>query len=319
MERKQGAYGLTAVPGIRVGHASDDGARTGCTVVLGPFRGACDVRGLATGTRELDCLSPSHLVPVVDAILLTGGSAFGLAAADGVMSWLESRGAGFDTGYARVPIVPAAVIYDLGLGSAERRPDAATGRAACTAATDGPVAQGPVGAGAGASVGKVAGPEGATPTGVGSWAEAGDGFTLGALAVVNALGDVRGGDGAIIAGARDPAGGFLDATRLLADGARRGAAGSVVGGTPPGTNTTLVVVAMDLPLDRVTLGILARAGGSAMARRITPVHTPFDGDIVFAVSTATAVEPVSPDRLLALGELTARAVTRAIERAVGLD
>lgn len=312
MTRDTGAYGITAVPGIRVGHASDADARTGCTVVLGPFRGACDVRGLATGTRELDALSPLHLVPHVDAILLTGGSAFGLAAADGVMNWLEERGAGFDTGFAKVPIVPAAVIFDLGVGHADRRPDAAMGRAACDAASDGAVQQGPVGAGTGASVGKVAGPAGAAPSGLGSWAEAGDGFTLGVLAVVNALGDVRDGAGRIIAGARGESGEALDATRLLADAARRGESHPVV----PGTNTTLVVVATDLPLDARALSMLARAGASAMARYITPVHTPFDGDVVFAVSTAEAAEPVAADRMLALGELAARALGRAIERAV---
>jgi len=134
--------GITDVPGIRVGHATDAEAATGCTVVLGPFRAACDVRGLATGTRELETLTATHLVPRADAILLTGGSAYGLDAAAGVMQWLEERGAGFDTGPARVPIVPAAVIFDLGVGRADRRPDAAMGRAACEAAGSGPVAEG---------------------------------------------------------------------------------------------------------------------------------------------------------------------------------
>ncbi len=154
---------LTAVPGLRVGQVEVEGGRSGCTVVLGPFRGVADVRGLATGTRELDPLSPEHLVPTIDALLFTGGSAFGLASADGVMAHLEEQGIGFDTGVARVPIVPAAVIFDLAEGVP--RPGPKEGRKACETASDGPVAQGSVGAGAGALVGKVGGREGARRSG----------------------------------------------------------------------------------------------------------------------------------------------------------
>ena len=299
---------ITDVPGLTVGHATDDDARTGCTVVLGPFRAACDIRGSATGTREIDAISHGHLVERADAILLTGGSAFGLAAADGVVAWLEEEGRGFDTGVARVPIVPAAVIFDLAVGHAHRRPDAAMGRAACEAAgVD--VAEGRVGAGSGATVGKGLGFERSMPGGVGTASLEGAGFMVGALAVVNALGDVLDAHGRIIAGARDEHGGFADSARLLRSGGP--------GPSPmPGTNTTLCVVATDAPLDRPALQALARAGSTGQARRIAPVHTPFDGDITFAVSTAAAAGPVRPETLLALGAMAADAVGIAIERAV---
>lgn len=305
---------LTAVPGVRVGHATDLDARTGCTVVIGPFRASCDVRGLATGTRELDALSPHHLVPAVDAILLTGGSAFGLDAAGGVVAWLEERGFGFDTPAARVPIVPAAVIYDLAVGRADRRPDAAMGRAACDLASAAPVPEGPVGAGAGASVGKILGLAGASPSGIGSWALPSNGFVVGALAVVNAVGDVRAADGRIVAGARGPDGVFIDTARALREGAFAAGPGSP--GPVGGTNTTLVVVATDAPLTRTALEMLARMAATGVSRRITPVHTPFDGDVTFAASTASEIHELPPPTLLALGAAAAYAVEVAIERAV---
>jgi len=308
--------GITAVPGIRVGHATDREARTGCTVVLGPFRAACDVRGLATGTREIEALSPLHLVPRADAILLTGGSAFGLAAADGVMTWLEERGQGFDTGATRVPIVPAAVIYDLAVGRADRRPDAAMGRAACDAAASGEVAEGQVGAGTGATVGKLRGMAHAMPGGVGTWALTGEGYTVGALVVVNAAGDVVDDEGRIIAGARADDGGFYDAARALARGGLDPATLERLGANGPGTNTTLAVVATDAPLSRTGLETLARAAATGMARRIVPVHTPFDGDVTFAVSTAPEAVDLPSSVLLVLGILGADALARAIERAV---
>lgn len=301
--------GITDVPGLRVGHATDEEAATGCTVVVGPFRAACDIRGMASGTREIDALSHLHLVQRTDAILLTGGSAFGLAAADGVVRWLEEAGAGFDTGVARVPIVPAAVIFDLGVGRADRRPDAAMGRAACEAAGTGPVAEGRVGAGTGATVGKALGPERASPGGVGTASVRGAGHVVGALAVVNALGDVLDAAGAVVAGARDGHGGFADTARLLRDASDHPP-------VHPGTNTTLCVVATDAPLDRAGLHGLARAGSVGQARRIAPVHTAFDGDITFAVSTAPEAALVAPERLVALGAMAADAVAEAIERAV---
>jgi L-aminopeptidase/D-esterase-like protein len=301
---------LTDVAGIRVGHAQDLEARTGCTVILGPFRAAVDIRGSATGTREIEALSPLHLAGRADAILLTGGSAFGLAAADGVMGWLEGRETfGFDTGVARVPIVPAAVIFDLGVGRPDRRPDAAMGRAACEAAGR-TVAEGRVGAGTGATVGKALGPDAAMPGGVGTASVSGSGHTVGALAVVNALGDVLDAHGRIVAGARLPDGGFADSA------ARARESGGGGPGPRAGTHTTLCVVATDAPLDRSALRALARAGSTGQARRLSPAHTPFDGDVTFAVSSAEPAAPTSPGLMLALGTLAAEAVGVAIERAV---
>ena len=308
--------GLTAVPGIRVGHATDPDARTGCTVILGPFRAACDVRGLATGTRELEAISPLHLVTRADALLLTGGSAFGLEAAAGVMRWLEERGAGFDAGVARVPIVPAAVIFDLAVGRADRRPDASMGMAACDAASDGEIAEGLVGAGTGATVGKLRGLEGAMPGGLGTWAVEGPDFVVGALAVVNAFGDVLDRHGQILAGARDEAGNFLNTARALCEGVLVPEFGRLARPPVPGTQTTLAVVATDAPLSRTALQSLARSAATAVARRISPAHTPFDGDVTFALSTAHEGRDLSPGMLLTLGALAVQALEHAIERAV---
>lgn len=299
---------ITDVPGLRVGHATDSEARTGCTVLIGPFRAAADIRGMATGTRELEAVSHLHLVDRADAILLTGGSAFGLAAAAGVVAWLEEDGGfGFDTGVARVPIVPAAVVFDLAVGRADRRPDAPMGRAACEAAGS-DVAEGRVGAGTGATVGKVLGADRAMPGGVGTASISAAGFTVGALAVVNALGDVLDARGRIVAGARDEAGEPADSARLLRTGSL----------SPPmaGGNTTLCVVATDAPLDRAALQGLARGGSAGQARRLSPAHTPFDGDITFAVSTAPEATTTPPELLLGLGAMATDAVAEAIERAV---
>jgi L-aminopeptidase/D-esterase-like protein len=301
---------------LRLGHATDAEARTGCTVLLGPFRAACDVRGFATGSRELDSLSSLHIVPRVDALLLTGGSAFGLAAAEGVVAWLEERGIGYDVGVARVPIVPAAVIFDLRVGRADRRPDAAMGRVACESARPWPWPEGAVGAGTGATVGKLLGPDGAAPGGFGCQLEHMAGRPVLALAVVNAVGDVLDEEGRVIAGARDEHGRFVHAARqLLRDGAPD--AFARLRPPPPGTNTTLAVVATDAPLARDALQALARMAGAAMARRISPVNTPFDGDIVFALSTAPEAREVPSAELLALGAAASYALERAIERAVG--
>ncbi|NJD18460.1 MAG: P1 family peptidase [Gemmatimonadetes bacterium] len=299
------------VPGLAVGHGHAYGSRTGCTVFLGPFRAAAEVRGLATGSRELGVLDPHHLVPAVDAILLTGGSAFGLAAADGVMGWLEEQGRGYDTGVVRVPIVPAAVIFDLHAHAT--RPDSETGVAACEDAREGWPAEGRVGAGAGATVGKIAGPEASMPGGVGAFALDAGRWRVGAVAVVNSLGDVLDGDGAIVAGARAPDGTFLDTAALLLRGA--GPAGEMRD-VVAGTNTTLAVVATDAPLSRVDLGRMARVAANALARRVSPVHTPFDGDVVFAVSTAPETAEVSAAELLALGVAAEHALEEAITRAV---
>jgi len=301
---------LTSVPGLRVGHATSDAGDTGCTVVLGPFRAAVETRGLATGTREVGALDPLHLVPMAHGIVLSGGSAFGLAAADGVMAWLEERREGFDTGVARVPIVPAAVIFDLAEGRV--RPDAEMGTRACDAATTDAVPLGPVGAGAGATVGKWAGPEATSPGGVGSWAVDADPYRVGALAVTNALGDVSDGAGTLLAGARGGDGAFLDArsTLLAAPGV------SPLGDPKVGTNTTLAVVATDAPLSAVDLGRVARVAANALAARIFPVHTPFDGDVIFAVSTAPEAQEMAPVELLRLAAAAQTALEEAITRSV---
>ena len=311
---------ITAVPGIRVGHASPPEADTGCTVVIGPFRGAAQVAGMATGSRELHVLDVEHMVPSVDALLLTGGSAFGLAAADGVTAWLAEHEMGYDTGVARVPIVPAAVIFDLHEG--RPRPGPATGRAACEAASDGPVQLGRVGAAVSATVGNLGGPEGKMSGGIGSWVLPLGEWTVGALAVVNALGDILDGNGRIVAGARGRDGTFLDSAKLLREwpmeqlrhsefrtALREGAIG-------PGRNTTLAVVATDAPLSKVDLRRLARMAGTALARRISPVHTPFDGDVVFALSTAAESRALTGPELLALGATARDALEEAITSAV---
>ena len=311
---------LTAVPGIRVGHARPPEGDTGCTVVIGPFRAAVEVAGMSTGSRELHVLEVEHMVPSVDALLLTGGSVFGLAAADGVTAWLAEHGMGYDTGVARVPIVPAAVIFDLHEGRPRPGPD--SGRAACEIATDAPVATGRVGAGVSATVGNLAGPEGTMWGGIGSWALSLGEWTVGALAVVNALGDVLDGEGRIVAGARAADGTFLDSVRLLRewpleqlrDASFRAALRQ--GSLRPGRNTTLAVVATDAPLSKVDLKRLARMAGTALPRRISPVHTPFDGDVIFAASTSAQVRPFAGPELLALGATARDALEEAITSAV---
>ncbi len=304
---------LTAVAGIQVGHAEVSTGRSGCTVILGPFRGAVEVSGLATGSRELGVLSALHLVPQVDALLLTGGSAFGLAAADGVMEWLAQKGRGFVTGVTRVPIVPAGVIFDLAPGV--ERPDAATGWAACEVASSDTVVQGKVGAGAGAMVGKIAGGKRAMPGGLGSVAARMGPNVVAALAVVNALGNVHDGTGRILAGARADDGSYLDP--VAAFQASASPAGMPEAELPgPAQNTTLAVVATDAPLSRVDLARLARMANAALARRISPVSTPFDGDMTFALAPSPEIGRPSPGELLALGAVARQVLEGSIESAV---
>jgi L-aminopeptidase/D-esterase-like protein len=314
---------LAAVSGLTVGHWTDLATATGCTVVLAPpggMRAACAVRGRATGTREIDALDPRHLVGHIDAILLTGGSAFGLGAADGVMRWLRERGRGFPVGPAGVvPIVPTAVIFDFDLApgsKADRWPTPDDAYRACGAAGTA-IDEGSVGAGTGATVGKTLGPRHAMKGGLGtSAARAGD-MVVGALVVLNAVGNVVDGAGKILAGARRPDGTFQDALEFLAQGgapfgaARAGAAAAADG---VGRNTTLAVVATNVALDRVALHGLAHAAGDALARRIVPYGTMFDGDVVFAVSTAA----LAPDTPLQVEALAGLAVPEAVERAVRL-
>ena len=303
--------------GLAVGHATDDVGATGCTVVRGieqPFRAAAVACGRATGTRELDVASARHLVDRVDAILLTGGSAYGLDAAAGVMRWMEERRRGFDVGVGVVPIVPAAVVFDLApLGQAGARPTAQMAYAACDTAVSIGVAEGSVGAGTGATVGKAAGPARAMKGGLGI-AAAGEGPSgVIAIAVVNAFGDVRDGTGRILAGARDEGGGFVDAAALLASGRGVGRFASPRTGMQ---NTTLAVVAVQHAVDRVALEQLARAAGAALFRRITPCGTTYDGDVVFAICPATA--PAAGADLLRIEVTATAALERAIERGVRL-
>lgn len=305
---------LTDVPGLLVGHMSDPDAATGCTVVLGPpdgMLGAAYTRGRATGTRELDALSPRHLVPRIHAILLTGGSAFGLGAADGVMRWLAERQRGFPVGVALVPIVPAAVIFDLGIGAADRWPAPPDGYRACDAAGTA-VAEGSVGAGTGATVGKVLGAAGAMKGGVGTWAERRGALVVGALAVVNAFGDVRDGAGAILAGARRE-GAFINAREYLSAGHRPFGSAS-----RPGRNTTLVVVGTNARLERLQLRAMAEMTADALGQRIAPAGSPFDGDIVFAVSTDEIADASSLAVELLAQDAAAVAIERAVRTATGL-
>lgn len=297
---------LTGIPGIRVGHALVPGGGSGCTAILGPFRAAVEVTGMATGTRELGTLHPDHLVPEAHALVLSGGSAFGLASAHGVMAWLAERDIGFPTGGGVVPIVPAAILYDL--RPDRSRPDAATGFAAAQAATNDPVVEGRVGAGAGATVGKVAGPDASMPGGIGSWLiELGD-VRVAALAAVNALGDVLDGDGRIVAGARGPDGTFLDSSRILRERPVEGLEGE--------GNTTLCVVATDAPASQRDLGRILRMAAGALPRRIRPVNTPFDGDVVFGVAPSEEERPLPDGTILALGDAAREALETAITRAV---
>ena len=297
---------ITAVRGIQAGHATNRRARTGCTVVLCPAgaRAGVDVRGFAPGTRETDAIRPGRLVGQAHAILLTGGSAFGLDAASGVMRFLEEQGAGFPTAHGVVPIVPAAVVYDLAVGDPRVRPDKAMGYRACKAAGDTPVPTGRIGAGTGATVGKAPGLRRADG-GIGSaCARLPNGVTVGALMVVNAVGAIIDpGTGEMVAGAPD------------------GAASQTADTTPEqqhertpgiaGTNTTIGVVATDAALSSVEANIVASMAHDGIARAIHPAHTLHDGDTLFALSTGKRKSDVN-----AVGVLAAEVVAQAIVNAV---
>ncbi len=298
--------------GIAVGHTTDIDGATGCTVVRGvdaPFRCGVHVVGRATGTREIALLDPAHLVDRVDAILLSGGSAYGLDAAAGVMRWMEERGRGFNVGAGVVPIVPAAVIFDLApLGKFDARPSPGMAYEACERATT-DVDEGSIGAGTGAMVGKLSGPGMAMKGGLGAGHADAGALHVRALAVVNALGDVRDAAGRIVAGARGPDLQWLDTARVVAQ------PGSANAGFEDlaGRSTTLCVVSTNAALDRVALGALARAASAALYRRITPVATAFDGDVVFATAPVEGGVTAVPAQVEALGVL---ALEMAIERAV---
>lgn len=298
---------LTDVAGLLVGHHTLAARATGCSVVLCPGGAVAgvDVRGGAPGTRETDLLRPENVVPVVHGVLLTGGSAFGLAAADGVVRWLESRGHGLEVGSVRVPIVPAAVIFDLWEGDPAVRPDAAAGMAACDAASTAPPAVGAVGAGAGATVGKLWGPASCMRGGLGMASITVHGVTVGAMVVVNAVGDVLDADGSVIAGALGPDGRPRRSTDALA-------AGALPQRLVPGTATTIGVVATDAVLDKAQATKLAALGHAGLARSIDPL-TMHDGDTLFALATGRAGSGAD---LSLLGALAARVVAEAIRSGV---
>ena len=307
---------ITDVAGIEVGHFTDARRPTGCTVIItrdGAVAGV-DVRGAAPGTRETDLLHPSNLVDRVHAVLLAGGSAWGLDAASGVMQWLEENNIGLDVGFGLVPIVPAAVLFDLPVGDSNIRPDARAGYQACVAASRNAPDEGNVGAGAGALVGKLFGLQRAMRGGIGSASVTVDGFTVGAIIACNALGDVIDpATGQPLAGARTPDGSaLLNARDAILDGA---APQSLLAGT----NTTIGVVATNAILTKAQAHRLAQVAHDGLARAINPVHTMSDGDTLFALGTGHAGR--SADMLLLstlAAEVTARAVVRAVLAAKGL-
>ena len=308
---------ITQVRGLEVGQFTDPRRPTGCSVVIARTGavGGVDVRGAAPGTRETDLLDPANLVGVVHAVLLTGGSAWGLDAAGGVMRWLEEEGVGLYVGSAPgqvVPIVPAAVLFDLHVGDARIRPDAAAGYAACQAAGD-EIAQGNAGAGAGATVGKLFGMPYAMKGGIGTASVTVDGVTVGALIAVNALGDVV-----------DPAAGTPIAGARTEDGQQlRGSVVAALAGDKPlallaGANTTIGVVATDAPLTKAQCQRLAGAGHDGLARAIRPVHTMSDGDTLFALSTGMAGALDFNVLCTMAGEAVARACVNAVQSAQGV-
>jgi len=307
---------ITDVAGIEVGHFTDTRRPTGCSVVIaraGAVAGV-DVRGAAPGTRETDLLAPANLVQQVHAITLSGGSAWGLDAASGVMRWLEENNMGLNTGYGLVPIVPAAVIFDLAVGDARIRPDAQAGYQACVAASTKAPAQGNVGAGAGALVGKLFGMACAMKGGVGTASLTVDGITVGALIVCNAVGDVIDpATGQVLAGARTP-----DGKTLL------GSRDAMLQGQLPqnllaGTNTTIGVVATDAVLTKPQAQRLAQVAHDGLARTINPVHTMLEGDTLFALGTGQSGKAANMLLLATLAaEVTARAVVNAVAAARGL-
>lgn len=301
--------------GLMVGHATDAEGGTGVTVVRheqSRWRGGHCIVGRATGTRELNALSPTSLADRVDAIMLTGGSAFGLDAAAGVMRWMEEHTRGHPMGDFVVPIVPSAVIFDLlPVGRPEARPTPAMAYAACETAASIGFSEGSVGAGTGATVGKAGGREGAMKGGVGCWFDQVDELMVGAVAVVNAYGDVRDAQGNIVAGARAADGSFIDSARLLAEGPASPPATSE---SPIVGNTTLAVVATNAALSRSAVSELAQAASAALYRRITPAGTSYDGDVVFALCRHEGLNVP----LVQVESLAVRTLEMAIERAVRL-
>jgi L-aminopeptidase/D-esterase-like protein len=312
---------ITDVPGILVGHAQDDTALTGCTVILceGGAVGGVDQRGGAPGTREVDALHPMHLVSKVHGVVLAGGSAFGLEAATGAMRYLEERGVGFDTRIAKVPIVPAAILFDLGIGKPEVRPDAAMGYLACQNASSNPPAEGNVGAGTGATVGKILGVGQCMKSGIGTASmEIGAGVIVGAIVAVNAFGDVIDpSSGEILAGARSKdvgplhigaPGYFADTLQIM-----QTLIGRTILGFGSRENTVIGVVATNARLDKEGANKVAQMAHDGLARVVRPAHTMLDGDTIFALATGEHSADVT-----IVGAFAAEVFAQAILRAVRL-
>lgn len=314
--------GLTDISGLQVGHWTNKEGGTGCTAILCPPEGAVcgvDVRGGAPGTRETDLLRPECSVEKVHAIMLAGGSAFGLAAADGAMHWLEEHGRGYDVGVAKVPIVPSAILFDLPMITPKARPDAAAGYAACQAASDTAVVNGTIGAGTGATVGKILGLRQATKGGIGSASKhITNGIVVSALVALNAFGAVIDPKtGEIIAGPRKPIGkGFVDPVE-----AAQGFIGQTIARAREAwserANTTLAVVATNVILTKAQATKVAQMAHDGLARTIRPIHTLFDGDVVFALSHGDKKADVSLIGALA-ADVLAEAVINAVQSATGL-
>lgn len=308
--------GLTAIDGLKVGHVTLEGRPTGCTVVLAErgVTAGVDVRGSAPGTRETDLLAPTNLVSEVHAIVLSGGSAFGLDTATGVMRYLDERGIGFETRGGRVPIVPAAILYDLGVGDGRIRPDADCGYRAAVAATNGPIAEGSVGAGAGATVGKFGGQNRAMKGGLGTAAiTLPSGLTVAALVAVNASGDIIDpATGRVVAGVRTPDGrGLMDARILLRSGA--------LDRPRIAENTTLGVVATNAVLTKTQATKVAQMAHDGYARAIVPAHTMGDGDVIFALATGAHAGEADVTLIGALAaEVMAEAILRGVRQATGV-
>lgn len=314
---KQRYNAITDVPGIKVGHATHKEALTGCTVVLceDGAVGGVDQRGGAPGTRETDSMQPMHLVQKAHAVVLAGGSAFGLEAATGVMRYLEEQGIGFDVQVAKVPIVPAAILFDLGIGDATVRPDAAMGHAACQAADDGPVAEGNVGAGTGATVGKIMGMGQAMKAGLGTASvDLGEELIVGAIVAVNAFGDVIDRQtGQILAGARSLDGtGFADSLAVM-----KSLVGKTILEFAGPRNTVIGVVATNARLSKEEANKVAQMAHDGLARTVRPAHTMFDGDTLFALATGSIEADVNTVGAYA-AEVVAEAIVRAVKTAEGV-
>ena len=304
---------MTRFPaGYRIGHWTESVRLTGCTVILPPpgTIAAVDVRGGAPGTRETGVFTPGNLVSEIHAVVFSGGSAFGLACANGVMAWLARRGVGFAIGNTRVPIVGGAILFDLGVGESGAFPDEASGEAACEAATEGPIAAGAVGAGTGATIGKLLGVAKASRGGVGAASiELPGGGHVAALAAVNAFGDVVDPEtGRRIAGAHGQGEDWLEARALLEE--------KLDASPHAGANTTLVCVATDVPFEQGSLKRVAIEAHDGIARAVRPAHTVLDGDVVFALAPSGQAPPVLTRLRVgaAAAEAAARAIVASVER-----